>query len=115
MSISEIRRTIRSLQRSLALPLAVIRARRATESVCDHISVLRSEGHPVPNHFDVVQMVGNSGFRHGEFMALDRYVRRCLDEGKCPHPLDMVRALLPRAARLGLVYQCFRWDLPPRS
>ena len=115
MTLSEIRRTVNSLRRRLALPLAVVRARRATESVCDHLHALQSRGQPLPHHIEVVQMVGDSGFRQGEFMPMNRYVRRCLEQGKCPNPKEMVRALLPRAARLGLVYECFRWDMAPRS
>ena len=113
MTHSELRRAVRSLQRRLALPLAVIRARRAVEDVCDKWGVAQIEKTPLPAPHEVVTMVANAGFRHGESGALRNYIERCQNRGDNPDPSDMVRALLPRANKLGLVYQCFRWDCPP--
>ena len=110
MSLSEIQRSVNSLKRRLALPIAVIRMRRVVDDVCDQWGAAQADGKPLPRPFQVVTSVLRAGCRHGEPMALGRYIRRCLDENENPDPHDMVRALLPRAARLGLVAAHFRYD-----
>ena len=111
MSLSEIRRTVQSLRRQLALPLAVIRARRITERVCHRWDVLRDQGQPLPGPFDALREINEERCPPADFMALNRYIRRCHERDEFPDAKEMVLAMLPRAARHGLVHHCFRWDL----
>ena len=118
MTIGEIRRQVRSMQRRLALPLAVIRMRRAAEKICNDWAVAldakrRSQEVSLPSAHDVVQSIKSARYVGGHINVLSRYVTRCLDKDECPQPIDMVRALLPQANKLGMVYECFRWDCPP--
>ena len=115
MSLRELRCTVNALKRKLALPLAVINARRAAEEACDQWHAAQQNGNPPPADFDIVAMFRNHRCRFGEFHALHSYIRRHLESGESPQPDHMVRALLPRANKLGLVYQCFRYDLPARG
>ena len=115
MSLREIRRTVNALKRKLALPLAVINARRAAEAACDQWHTAQRNEKPLPAALDLVAEFRNHRCRFGEFHALHSYIRRHLESGELPQPDDMVRALLPRANKLGLVYQCFRYDLPARG
>ena len=116
MTISEIKRAIRSMQRKLALPLAVIRMRRATEKICNDWAVAldakrRKQAESLPDPHDVVMSIKKAGYVGAHINSFHSYVRRCLDKEECPQPIDMVRALLPQANKVGLVYECFRWDL----
>ena len=118
MTLGEIRREVRSMQRKLAIPLAVIRMRRAAEKICNDWAVAldakrRSQEVSLPSAHDIVQSIKAARYVGGHINALSRYVTRCLDKDECPQPSDMVRALLPQANKLGMVYECFRWDCPP--
>ena len=118
MTLGEIRREVRSMQRKLAIPLAVIRIRRAAEKICNGWAAAldakrRSQEVSLPSAHAVVQSIKAARYVGGHINALSRYVTRCLDKDECPQPSDMVRALLPQANKLGMVYECFRWDCPP--
>ena len=97
------------------MPLAVFRARRGTEAVCDKWHVTLVDRKPLPTTFEAMGMVSDAGCRFGEFMALNNYLQRCLEKNECPDSRDMAGALLPRANKWGLVYECFRRDLPARD
>ena len=79
---------------------------------CFPVDVLRSEAASTagksgvwakaePRHFS--QRVVDFGFRLDTFMALQNYVDRCREGGKCPRPNEVLRALLPKAATCGLI------------
>ena len=118
MTLSEIRRILRSMQRKLALPLAVIRMRRATEQICNDWAVAleltrRTQRDTLPHSHDLVRTIVKAGYAGGYLTSFHRYVQRCLEKDECPEPSDMVRALLPQAIKNGLIHKCFRWDLDP--
>ena len=115
-SFSEIKRMVRSLKRRLALPLAVIRMRRATEKICDDWAVAleakrRTQKDSLPNAHEFVQTIVKAGGTGTELTSFHKYVERCLEKEECGQPSDMVRALLPQAIKNGMIYECFRWDL----
>ena len=90
-------------------------ATSAAEAACDQWHTAQRNEKPFPAALDLVAEFRNHRCRFGEFHALHSYIRRHLESGELPQPDDMVRALLPRANKLGLVYQCFRYDLPARG
>ena len=115
-TLSEIKRIVRSLERKLALPLAVIRMRRATEKICNDWAVAldakrRKQAESLPDAHDLVMSIKKAGYAGAYINAFHSYVRRCVEKEECPQPIDMVRALLPQANKIGLVYECFRWDM----
>ena len=115
-SFSEIKRMVRSLKRKLALPLAVIRMRRATEKICNDWAVAleakrRKQAQSLPNALDLIQQIKKAGYVGAHLTSFHKYVERCLEKEECGQPSDMVRALLPQAIKNGLIYECFRWDL----
>ena len=117
-TLSEIKRIVRSLQRKLALPLAVIRMRRAAEKICNDWAVAldakrRKQAGSLPDSHEVVRSIKASGYAGAHLNSFHSYVRGCLEKEECPQPEDMVRALLPQANKIGMVYECFRWDCPP--
>ena len=56
MSLSEIQRSVNSLKRRLALPIAVIRMRRVVDDVCDQWGAAQAGGKPLPRPFQVVTL-----------------------------------------------------------
>ena len=115
-TLSEIKRIVRSLERKLALPLAVIRMRRATEKICNDWAVAldakrRKQAESLPAPHDVVMSIKKAGYAGAYINSFHSYVRRCVEKEECPQPIDMVRALLPQANKIGMIYECFRWDL----
>ena len=115
-TLSEIKRIVRSLERKLALPLAVIRMRRATEKICNDWAVAldakrRKQAESLPAPHDVVMSIKKAGYVGAYINSFHSYVRRCVEKEECPQPIDMVRALLPQANKTGMIYECFRWDL----
>ena len=115
-TLSEIKRIVRSLERKLALPLAVIRMRRATEKICNDWAVAldakrRKQAESLPTPHDVVMSIKKAGYAGAYINSFHSYVRRCVEKEECPQPIDMVRALLPQANKIGMIYECFRWDL----
>ena len=115
-TLSEIKRIVRSLERRLALPLAVIRMRRATEKICNDWAVAldakrRKQTESLPTPHDVVMSIKKAGYAGAYINSFHSYVRRCVEKEECPQPIDMVRALLPQANKTGMIYECFRWDL----
>ena len=116
-TLSEIKRMVRSMQRQLALPLAVIRMRRATEKICNDWAVAldakrRKQAESLPDPHDLVRAIAKAGYVGAHLTSFHRYVRNCFDNEECPQPSDMVRALLPQANASGMIYECFRWDMP---
>ena len=58
-----LRARVRSLQRTLARELAVVRLRRLSEEFCIESSVVRANGQPAPQPHAFIQRVASAGFR----------------------------------------------------
>ncbi len=102
-------RRIRSLQRRLAKDLAIIRLRRLAQEFCDDYEDAASDDPPA-SHLELDRMgsafipcIGKAGFRLSTFMALRKYLERCLDDKRLPEPRDIVGSLLPWAAEGGFL------------
>ncbi len=108
-SFNSIWRRIRSLQRRLAKDLAIIRLRRLAEDFCDDYEDAVNDDPPA-SHLELDRMgsafipsIGKAGFRLSTFMALRKYLERCLDDKRLPEPRDIVGSLLPWAAEGGFL------------
>ena len=102
-------RRIRSLQRRLAKDLAIIRLRRLAQEFCDDYEEAVNDDPPA-SHLELDRMgsafipsIGKAGFRLSTFMALRKYLERCLDDNRLPNPRDIVGSLLPWAAEGGFL------------
>ncbi len=81
---------IRSLQRRLAKDLAIIRLRRLAQEFCDDYEEAVNDDPPA-SHLELDRMgsafipsIGKAGFRLSTFMALRKYLERCLTKGSPP-------------------------------
>ncbi|MYC29251.1 MAG: hypothetical protein F4X65_04070 [Chloroflexi bacterium] len=97
MTLSQIRNQVHSLQRQFAKDLAVFRLRQLAEEIADDWETSMAEKEELPQPHQVVQRVAAQGHILKTYMNLNLYVRRCLDQGKCLIPQQMVLALLPWA------------------
>ena len=97
MTLAQIRNQVHSLQRKLAKELAVLRLRQIAEQIADDWTVATAEKEPLPQPHQVVLRVAREGHRLKTYMNLNRYVQRCIDEGRCLEAPQIVQALLPWA------------------
>ena len=119
MSLYHLRRRVDALKRRIALPYTVVRLRPYAEQFCDSWAAAisdRQEPPPVSAQSSVpadpsaksrpkpfMSRLTEAGFRLPTWMELHEYFDRCRENRIYPHPNDIVRTLLPRAAYLGLV------------
>ena len=110
MSIARLRNQLEALERKLALPLAVIRAKRVAQDICDHWAKAQADQKPLPTPFEVVQMAREAGIRYASFMDLNLYIQRCLKEKRSPEPEGFLHSVLPRASANGMVRAAMQRD-----
>ena len=110
MSIARLRNQLEALERKLALPLAVVRAKRVAQDICDRWAKAQSENKPLPTPFEVVQMAREAGIRYASFMDLNLYIQRCLKEKRSPEPEGFLHSVLPRASANGMVRAAMQRD-----
>ena len=110
MSIARLRNQLEALERKLALPLAVVRAKRVAQDICDHWAKAQAENKPLPTPFEVVQMAREAGIRYASFMDLNLYIQRCLKEKRSPEPEGFLHSVLPRASANGMVRAAMQRD-----
>ena len=115
MSFSRLRNRLKALERGLALPLAVIRARPVAQDLCEQWAATQAEQKTLPTPFQIVQKVREAGIRNASFMDLHQYIQRCLDRNSCPEPGGFLNSLLPRACRNGLIRAALQSDFPDRN
>ena len=113
LSLGEIRRQIRALQRRFAVPLAALRTRRIAEQICDEWSVAASDSKPLPDTNSVIRRIVDHGLRFNTFGQLRRYIEKCRDAKERPKPRDIATVLLPNAVASGIIHAIFQLDLSP--
>ena len=90
---------VRALQRILAPELAVVRLRRLSEEFCIESSVVQANGEPPAQPQAFIRRVASAGFRLLSFMAVHKYLERCLDRNDLPDPKDLLHSLIPWSRR----------------
>ena len=116
MSLYHFRRRINALQRKLAVPLSVVRLRPLAEDYCDQWVSAVADGRETPpatpedapcagdrKARPLMDRVVAAGFRLTTWLDLQRHVRRCRENCHYPHPDNIMRVLLPKAASLGFI------------
>ena len=87
---------VRALQRILAPELAVVRLRRLSEEFCIESTVAHANGQPPAQPHAFIQRVASAGFRLPSFMAVHKYLERCLGQKRPPRPRrPPSRSLIP--------------------
>ncbi len=97
MTLAQIRTQVHQWQRRFARELAVFRLRQLAEQIADDWTVAAAEKEPLPNPLQVVRRVAREGHVLKTYMNLNRYVQRCIDQGRCLEAPQIVLALLPWA------------------
>ena len=122
MYLYHLRRRVDSLKRKLAVPLSVVRLRPLAEEYCDQwAAAVADDREPPPaspmdlrspayaanplqkTNRPFFRRIADAGFRLNTFMVLQKYTRNCRDDKNFPQPNEILRSLLPSAARWGLI------------
>ena len=95
MNLSQIRNRVHALRRKYSLPITVIRLRPHATLFCDQWAIARDRKQPPPDSFSLVWKLAGSGFRLTTFSNLHPLLSLHRDNNTCPHPIDIVTALIP--------------------
>ena len=106
MTVSEIRRRVKSLKRRFAAELTIIKLRRIAEAVSDEWNPDES-----PEPADVIHRIVRAGLRLPNFANLRRYLDDTRRRGDVPDPQSIVLELLPWAWSQRY-RDLLRWELP---
>ena len=112
MTLSQIRNRIQALRRKYSLPITVIRLRPYATLFCDEWAIARDRKQPPPDSFSLVWKLANSGFRLPTFTNLHPLLLMHRDNNTCPHPIDIVTALLPDPSSRPIIDAVLRRDPP---
>ena len=77
MTLSEIRREIRSLQRKYHREIAIYRLRRASEEVYNDYARAVGDRQDPPKPLEIIRRIADQGFRLTTWMHLHNYLERC--------------------------------------
>ncbi|MCE2405000.1 MAG: hypothetical protein J4F43_07565 [Dehalococcoidia bacterium] len=93
--MNALRARVYALRRKMARPLAVLRLYRLAYEYCIqyHAALVDRLDPPDAHTFNL--RVVSAGFRLPTFMAVHKYLERCLSRGAGPDPDDLLRTLLP--------------------
>ncbi len=95
LTLSQIRREIRALQRKYHRELSIYRMRRITEEVhYDYARAVADRQEP-PKPQQIIRRIADQGFRLTTWMNLLKYLERVREAGDIPDPRNMVTNLLP--------------------
>jgi len=109
MTFSQIRRLVDSLMLKYADEIEVYRLRPVAQQFCDDMTNAvtgRKRGRPrsIPEWGNIFfQRTQERGLRIMARARLDSYLNQCLECRVLPQVNDILRALLPRAVRRGLI------------
>ena len=112
MSFSRIRNRIESLERKLALPLAVVRLRPLVEEFCWQWQVATVERKSLPDPHSLIQKIASKGLYFSTFGYLRAHLERQCEKSEEPDPQDMIKVLLPMAYRRSIIWNVFSYDAP---
>ena len=109
MTFSQLRTQVDALCRRFAAELEVYRLRPLALAFCDEMTnaVTGAEPSPQLSLLELTQVLlsrmTGRGFRPRNLLALYDYLERCLNRRVLPQANDVLRSLLPKAARRGLI------------
>ena len=110
MALTHIRSRIEALERKFALPLAVVRARRVADQICEEWTVAQANNKPLLTPQQCVRRMADAHVSSKTFSAFHRYIERCITGNDPPGSKPMLQALLPGAAFRGPIESVLRWD-----
>ncbi len=93
--IRALKSQVRRLRRKLARPRAQLILQRMSEELALEWGRAEVDRQPMPDPHPFVLRVVKAGFRLPTFTQVMRYLYRCREEARAPHPEDLLRALLP--------------------
>ena len=112
MTLSEIKREIRSLQRKYHKEIAIYRLRRASEEVYNDYARAVGDRQDPPKPLEIIRRIADQGFRLTTWMHLHNYLDKVREQGDIPEPRRIVLALLPWAWKSKYDHYLTR-ELPP--
>ena len=119
MTIPQIKRLVNRLKRVFADELEVYRLRTIAQEFCqDMADAVTGEKKGRPRSLDDWALIFFKRVRerrlHPErgLATLYDYLERCLDQRVLPHATDILRELLPRITRRGLIPRCVDPPVP---
>ena len=118
MTLSQIRRLVDSLTLKYADELEVYRLRPVAQQFCDDMTRAvtgRKRGRPrsIPEWGNIFfQRTQERGLRIMGRAHLDSYLNQCLESRVLPQANEILRALLPKAVRRGLIPRAIQEPVP---
>ena len=119
MTLSQIRRLVDSLKQKYADELEVYRLRPVAQQFCDDMANAvtgrkRGRRRSIDEWAEIFfKRVRERGLRPQHGLAhLSSYLERCLDLRVLPQAAEILRELLPRAARRGLIPRSVQEPVP---
>ena len=100
MTFSQLRREVDSLMRKYATELAVHRLRPVADEYCDQWQELIAEKKLPPNPQRLFKKLPGKDFLRQRFPAVNNYLDDCRQKRRLPHPNEILRLLIPKAAGL---------------
>ena len=115
MTLSQIRNRIHALRRKYSLPITVIRLRPYATLFCDEWAISQDRKQPPPDTFSFIWKLAGSGFRLTTFTNLHHHLSLHRDNNTCPHPIDIVTALIPDPSSRPIIDAVLRRDPPAQD
>ena len=112
MTLSQLRNRVHALRRRFGLPITVIRLRPYATHFCDQWAIAQDRKQPPPDTFSFIQKLADSRFRFTTFTNLHHRLSLHRDNNTCPHPIDIVTALIPDPSARPIIDAVFRRDPP---
>ena len=112
MTLSQIRNRIHALRRKYALPITVIRLRPYATLFCDQWAIARDRKQPPPDTGPFIMKLVDSRLRFTTFTNLHHRLSLHRDNNTCPHPIDIVTALIPDLSSRPIIDAVLRRDPP---
>ena len=119
MTFPQIKRLVNRLKHIYADELKVYRLRRVAQEFCDDMAnAVTGEKKDTPRSLDDWAVIFFQRVRERRLrtqlgmVPLYNYLERCLDSRTLPRATDILRELLPRITRRGLIPRCVQPPVP---
>jgi hypothetical protein len=97
--MNALRARVNALRRKMARPLAVLRLYRLAYEYCIQYYAASVDRRDPPNARTFNDRVVSAGFRLPTFMAVHKYLERCLSRSTVPDVDDLLHTLIPWSRR----------------
>ena len=97
MTLSDIKREIRALQRKYHREIAIYRMRRVSDEIYNDYARAVGDQQDPPKPLEIIRRIADQGFRLTTWMHLHNYLDKVRESGDIPEPRRIVLALLPWA------------------